>query len=327
MNAVKLELAETSRSARRLLGSLSSLSGIEAQVNFSDSISIYLTHWASGEAVADAVADVLGNKLRRTRHANVLLDHVKAQLRLPLPVRRFLTVVEVSEEGPEVPADERPYASLAIADGRRFSVSAEDVARLGSGGWLNDTLIMGGLLHLIQQAPASAEIHCFDSSFYDHIARAVTDDDAYQDTHRHARRVDVFTKKVLLVPYCNALHWALIAVFDAANMLQDGGGGGSTTIVAYDSLQHDGHERELAQIKAWLQHEAAAKNKALARSASIVCCSARGPLQPNMDDCGLYLLHFANCIIEKLEDAVDVAVSGRQTAVGLIIDAIAHFCC
>ncbi|KAF9649915.1 cysteine proteinase, partial [Thelephora ganbajun] len=197
------------------------------------------------------------------------------------------------------------------------NITRGDLERLQPGKYLNDTLIEFGLKLWLNDLrdcdPELADqIHLFSSFFYKKLA--IKDKRAgYESVRKWTSRVDVFSKRYLVVPINEHLHWYLAIIYQpeyTTNQSQNGGrrtnsdgrnhqagrAGNHTYIFVFDSLngKHPGAMKNLVQ---YLRFEATDK-KGIDNPSSPEAMAAHVPTQDNYCDCGLYLLHFAKVFME-----------------------------
>ncbi|TDL13318.1 cysteine proteinase, partial [Rickenella mellea] len=206
-----------------------------------------------------------------------------------------------------------------------------DLVRLQPGVFLNDELIEAGLRFLTNdllnvQPWAAGDIFVFSSFFYSKL-KGNNAGEPHKNLHRWTKRVNIFEKKYVLVPINEDLHWYLLVVINPGHMLggsvqtstMKGKGVGldappngngstscpatSTLILSMDSLGRR-RPKVTKMIESFLQSEATF------REFSDCPSNAKGvhipvPMQPNLCDCGLYLLQNAKTFINNRETIVD----------------------
>ncbi|KAJ8662962.1 hypothetical protein O0I10_001138, partial [Lichtheimia ornata] len=185
-----------------------------------------------------------------------------------------------------------------------------DYNRLEKDDFLNDTLIEFYLRWLLDQSGTRAdEIYIFSSFFYERLSNSRRGD-PYEDVKRWTRKVDVFSKKFLLVPVNENLHWYfMIIVNPQACTEQDSEH--VTRIFILDSMGGR-HMRAAKTLNAWLKCEAKHRlnlNDKDVKSARIV--HAEVPRQKNAYDCGVYLLHSAEVCINNTEIFEDILLKEK----------------
>jgi hypothetical protein len=99
-----------------------------------------------------------------------------------------------------------------------------DLNRLRPHEFLNDTLIEFGLKlwlsDLKKQKPDLAEqIHVFSSFFYKKLNNKKSLDEGYQSVKKWTSRVNIFSKKYIIVPINENLHWYLAIIYEPEHTL------------------------------------------------------------------------------------------------------------
>ncbi|KAF9363025.1 hypothetical protein BGX34_005033 [Mortierella sp. NVP85] len=105
------------------------------------------------------------------------------------------------------------------AKSKSIAVRAEDVPRLDDGEYLNDTLIEFGLKYALANAEAKnpslvGQIHIFNTFFYQRLvakpAKGVSN--SYDAIKSWTAKVDIFSKKYIIVPINENMHWYLVII-------------------------------------------------------------------------------------------------------------------
>ncbi|KAI1794794.1 hypothetical protein LXA43DRAFT_939951 [Ganoderma leucocontextum] len=104
------------------------------------------------------------------------------------------------------------------------NITRGDVKRLDDGQYLNDTLIEFGLKlwldDLRKSDPETAEqVHVFNSFFYKKLSGKKEFAEAYPSVRKWSSKVDIFSKKYIIVPINENFHWYLAIIENPANML------------------------------------------------------------------------------------------------------------
>ncbi|KAG9315733.1 hypothetical protein JVU11DRAFT_3380 [Chiua virens] len=105
-----------------------------------------------------------------------------------------------------------------------LSVMQSDLRRLQPEEYLNDTLIEFGLKlwlnDLRQKDPSFADqIHVFSSFFYKKLNRK-NPEEGYKSVRKWTAKVDLFTKKYVIVPINENLHWYLAIICEPGHTLE-----------------------------------------------------------------------------------------------------------
>ncbi|KIJ17824.1 hypothetical protein PAXINDRAFT_98018 [Paxillus involutus ATCC 200175] len=105
-----------------------------------------------------------------------------------------------------------------------LSIMRSDLRRLGPEEYLNDTLIEFGLKlwlnDLREKDPALADqIHVFSSFFYKKLNKK-NPEEGYQSVRKWTSKVDLFSKKYVIVPINENIHWYLAIIYEPRHTLE-----------------------------------------------------------------------------------------------------------
>ncbi|KAF9241144.1 hypothetical protein BU15DRAFT_73620 [Melanogaster broomeanus] len=106
-----------------------------------------------------------------------------------------------------------------------LSIMRTDLRRLGPEEYLNDTLIEFGLKlwlnDLREKDPALADqIHVFSSFFYKKLNNKKNPEDGYQSVRKWTSKVNLFSKKYVIVPIHENVHWYLALIYEPGYTLE-----------------------------------------------------------------------------------------------------------
>ncbi|KAF9986982.1 hypothetical protein BGZ65_005489 [Modicella reniformis] len=110
-------------------------------------------------------------------------------------------------------------AEETSAKSKSIAVRADDVSRLDDGEFLNDTLIEFGLRYALLNAETknpslAGQVHIFNTFFYQRLvakpAKGVSN--PYEAIKNWTAKVDIFSKKYVIVPINENLHWYLAII-------------------------------------------------------------------------------------------------------------------
>ncbi|KXS12634.1 hypothetical protein M427DRAFT_157211, partial [Gonapodya prolifera JEL478] len=125
---------------------------------------------------------------------------------------------------PTVPKE--PTKEILIFE--KVVIHSDDLLRLQPGEFLNDSIIEFYLKWLIQNVPNNSglnikeDVYVFNSFFYQHMTSG-------QNTDKHAMhkrvakwtsKVDIFSKKILVVPINEYLHWYCVVIINPGKILE-----------------------------------------------------------------------------------------------------------
>ncbi len=196
-------------------------------------------------------------------------------------------------------------------------INGMDVRTLLPEQWLNDSIVnfwirLIGIPHT--SSCLSSRVHVFSS----HFLSGVLLNGYSSDLRRWLRKINIFSKKLLLFPFCGSGHWSLTAVFNPSMIKQTSRRWGDasysnevTCMVHFDSLGtntiHNGSDIAWAirtvLNEEWDRHYNTTLDKT-SRPFSHRCLpllSPKVPQQSNSFDCGVYTCRFAFNAIQLLK--------------------------
>ncbi|KAM6962467.1 sentrin-specific protease 5-like [Aplochiton taeniatus] len=195
---------------------------------------------------------------------------------------------ELKDRHLDIPGEVCRYrAGLASAPVAGFKVShnkhtltLEDLSTLEEQNWLNDQVInMYG--ELIMEATQN-KVHFFNSFFHRQLVAK-----GYEGVKRWTKKVDLFSKSLLLVPIHLEIHWSLITVDMATK-----------TINYYDS-QGIVFKHTIDNIMKYILSEAKEKEKTSYQKGWRMVINKGIPQQKNDSDCGVFVLEYCRCLSVK----------------------------
>ncbi|XP_027025764.1 sentrin-specific protease 5 [Tachysurus fulvidraco] len=178
-------------------------------------------------------------------------------------------------------------AGLACASMHFFKVTynkhilaLEDLSTLEDQNWVNDQVInMYG--ELIVDS-TNHKVHFFNSFFYKQLVAK-----GYEGVKRWTKKVDVFSKRLLLIPLHLEIHWSLITV-DVSKQ----------SINFYDS-QGILFKFAVENILKYILAEAKEKKHAALQKGWKMTVNKGIPQQKNDNDCGVFVLEYCKCLAFK----------------------------
>lgn len=214
-------------------------------------------------------------------------------------------------------------------DGRTQTISASDFERLEEGEFLNDTVVNFFLKYcherLLKMLPEIGKTtHIFNTYFFERLSRdgVANFDEAYNQLKKWTSKVDLFSKQYIVIPVHQALHWYVIIIYNAPMLLHnEAGNGGSVDdeidvdapegavgrprMFVFDSLKRGNtsmYGDSFRLIRLFIQHEAKAKfGKDLDVAHSLRTRLAHCPQQRNYCDCGVFLIHYVQKLLQQPE--------------------------
>lgn len=220
---------------------------------------------------------------------------------------------------------EGPMASIRFLfnypdaeDAQSICLTSAERDRLKPGVFLNDTLIDFDIMRTLSRLESHclSRIHTFNCFFYKRLT-------SKRGVDRFTRNLDIFSKDLVFVPINEALHWYLGVIVNPAHALlgsqpQDVESGPEicvsddedasvrqlSYVVMLDSL---GHPRSAAieSLKRFMIEEAATKHGVQLDKALLRGRNLKVPRQPNLTDCGLFLLES----VERALRDIDVTLT------------------
>ncbi|KAG6841694.1 hypothetical protein C0991_007964 [Blastosporella zonata] len=102
-------------------------------------------------------------------------------------------------------------------------IKNSDYRRLAPGEYLNDTLIEFGLklwLRRLQESnpELASQIHVFSSFFYKKLNNKNADE-GYESVRKWTSKIDIFSKKYIIIPINENLHWYLVIIYQPEHIL------------------------------------------------------------------------------------------------------------
>ncbi|XP_010773087.1 uncharacterized protein [Notothenia coriiceps] len=159
----------------------------------------------------------------------------------------------------------------------KHTLGLEDLSTLEEQNWLNDQIInMYG--ELIMEA-TQHKVHFFNSFFHKQLVAK-----GYEGVKRWTKKVDLFSKWLLLFPIHLEIHWSLITVTMATK-----------TISYYDS-QGIVFRHTTDNIMKYLQSEAREKQQTAFQKGWKITIIKGIPQQRNDSDCGVFVLEYCRCL-------------------------------
>uniref|UniRef100_A0A3Q1BBA4 Ubiquitin-like protease family profile domain-containing protein n=2 Tax=Amphiprion TaxID=80969 RepID=A0A3Q1BBA4_AMPOC len=162
----------------------------------------------------------------------------------------------------------------------KHTLSLEDLGTLEEQNWLNDQIInMYG--ELIMEA-TEHKVHFFNSFFHKQLVAK-----GYDGVKRWTKKVDLFSKWLLLIPIHLEIHWSLVTVTMATK-----------TISYYDS-QGIHNSVCYQNIMKYLQSEAREKKQTAFQKGWKITIIKGIPQQKNDSDCGVFVLEYCRRLSVK----------------------------
>ncbi|XP_037105982.1 sentrin-specific protease 5-like [Syngnathus acus] len=162
----------------------------------------------------------------------------------------------------------------------KHTLSLEDLGTLEDQNWINDQII-NTYGDLIMEA-AQHNVHFFNSFFHKQL-----DAKGYEGVKRWTKKVDLFSKWLLLIPIHLEIHWSLVSVTMA------------TKTINYFDSQGIVFRHTADNIMKYLQSEAQEKKKTEFLKGWKIAIIKGIPQQKNDSDCGVFVLEYCRCLSLK----------------------------
>lgn len=215
------------------------------------------------------------------------------------------------EENPALVCRYPPGGTDSVA------ITTNEVRRLQPGMYLNDSLLDLGLrLALAESSVPSVRVHVFSTFFYTRLASGTVQQCS----------VDIFARDLLLVPVNEHSHWYLIAVWNPSAVLRPGAGDddpkssprgkrapldAETTcaVIILDSLGSRHRPAAIERVRRFVASEASGRTET---PQPVSALYARVPQQPNLADCGCFVIENARRLVAADGPAAIAAMLARQ---------------
>ncbi|XP_036410401.1 uncharacterized protein LOC118795781 [Megalops cyprinoides] len=203
-----------------------------------------------------------------------VLKHLNKRLNTDLKDRKSFIYTEVTKYQAGLASTPMHYFKVAY---NKHTLTLEDLSTLDNQNWLNDQVInMYG--ELIMEA-ANHKVHFFNSFFHRQLVTK-----GYEGVKRWTKKVDLFSKRLLLIPVHLEVHWSLISV-DIS----------SKTIRFYDS-QGMVFKHAMENVFKYMTTEAKEKKCTAFQKGWKTTVNKRIPQQKNDNDCGVFVLEYCKCL-------------------------------
>ncbi|KAM7404737.1 hypothetical protein PAMP_012057 [Pampus punctatissimus] len=226
--------------------------------------------------------------------------HVEVHVRVPLEKEVPLTLVieeqKPLKEKPEFPElTEEMEAEVnrvlrggspheVLSEGFGLSLTRKDLQTLSSLNWLNDEVINFYMNLLVERSkdPNLPTVNTFNTFFYPKLRSS-----GYSAVRRWTKKMDIFSKDILLVPVHLGVHWCLSVVDfrKKAVMYFDsmGGNNDEACTILFEYLQQESKDKKGKELdtSGWSLHSK--KRNEI-------------PQQMNGSDCGMFTCKYADYI-------------------------------
>ncbi|KAM8862965.1 sentrin-specific protease 1 isoform 1-T1 [Spinachia spinachia] len=234
---------------------------------------------------------------QRLSDESQLSPDVEVDVRVPLEKEVPLTLVieeqKPLEEKPEFPElTEEMEAEVnrvlrganhdVLSEGFGLSLTRKDLQTLSNLNWLNDEVINFYMNLLVERSkdPSLPSVNTFNTFFYPKLRSS-----GYSAVRRWTKKMDIFSKDILLVPVHLGVHWCLLVVdfrkraviyFDSM-----GGNNDEACRILFEYLQQESKDKKgkVMDTRGWSLHSK--KRNQI-------------PQQMNGSDCGMFTCKYAD---------------------------------
>ncbi|XP_027144158.1 sentrin-specific protease 1 isoform X1 [Larimichthys crocea] len=222
--------------------------------------------------------------------------HVRVPLEKEVPLTLVIEEPKPLEEKPEFPElTEEMEAEVTrvlrmgsshdtLSEGFGLSLTGKDLQTLNNLNWLNDEVINFYMNLLVERSkdPSLPSVNTFNTFFYPKLRSS-----GYSAVRRWTKKMDIFSKDILLVPVHLGVHWCLSVVdfrkkailyFDSM-----GGNNDEACRILFDYLQQESKDKKGKELdtSGWTLHSK--KRNEI-------------PQQMNGSDCGMFTCKYADYI-------------------------------
>ncbi|KAM9342902.1 sentrin-specific protease 1 [Pholidichthys leucotaenia] len=237
---------------------------------------------------------------QRVSEAEQRTPDVEVRVRVPLekevPLTLLIEEQKTLEEKPEFPElTEGMEAEVnrvlrgsnpheVLSEGFGLSLTRKDLQTLSNLNWLNDEVINFYMNLLVERSkdPSLPSVNTFNTFFFSKLRR-----NGYSAVRRWTKKMDIFSKDILLVPVHLGVHWCL-SVVDFRRK----------TIMYFDSMGGN-NDAVCELLLEYLQQESKdKKGEELDTSGWILHSKKQNeiPQQMNGSDCGMFTCKYADYI-------------------------------
>ncbi|KAF1390483.1 hypothetical protein PFLUV_G00058540 [Perca fluviatilis] len=241
-------------------------------------------------------AQLLRQRLSEEGHRSPDVEvHVRVPLEKEVPLTLVIEEPKPLEEKPEFPElTEEMEAEVnrglrrgnheVLSEGFGLSLTRKDLQTLSNLNWLNDEVINFYMNLLVERSkdPSLPSVNTFNTFFYPKLRSS-----GYSAVRRWTKKMDIFSKDILLVPVHLGVHWCLSVVDfrKKAIMYFDsmGGNNDEACTILFDYLQQESKDKKGKELdtSGWTLHSK--KRNEI-------------PQQMNGSDCGMFTCKYADYI-------------------------------
>ncbi|XP_060940322.1 sentrin-specific protease 5-like [Limanda limanda] len=203
-----------------------------------------------------------------------VLRHLKRKFNTNFSDRKNVVFSEVTKYRSAIV--QKPIPSFQVVY-KKHTLTLDDLSTLADQNWLNDQ-VMNMYGELIVES-ANHKVHFLNSFFHRQLMTK-----GYDGVKRWTKQVDLFSKRLLLVPIHLEVHWCLVT----ADFVKK-------KICLYDS-QGLALQKVARNILKYLMAEAKEKQLTAFENGWSVSFDENVPQQTNENDCGVFVLEYSRCL-------------------------------
>lgn len=211
-----------------------------------------------------------------------------------------------------------PVLKYKFDDKTSLTICNSDFRCLYNNNWINDTIIDFFLKYRLERSDNinKSEIELFSSFFYTKLvqpckSKEPDDEERFYENVRtwFKNKNDIFSKKHLVIPINQDLHWYCAIVNNLPQLLayhqnNEEGPEPKATIYVLDSLRQS--QKPTNPLKLFLVSYAREKYGFKLTSRSIVRKTCHVPKQTNFNDCGIHVIYNATKLFDAYEKFLPV---------------------
>ncbi|XP_071710118.1 probable ubiquitin-like-specific protease 2B isoform X2 [Rutidosis leptorrhynchoides] len=218
-----------------------------------------------------------------------------------------------------LPDFDRPFEEVVYpkGDADAVSLSKRDFDLLQPDTFVNDTIIDFYIKHLKNKIEPEERhrFHFFNSFFFRKLADPDKDQldasqgrAAYQRVKKWTRKVNLFERDFVFIPVNYNYHWSLIVICHLSEVVAYKDVDSNESMKVPCVLHMDSFRGSHTGLKGvvqsylreeWIERQKDASEDIISRFSNLKFISLELPQQPNLYDCGLFLLHYVELFLEQ----------------------------
>lgn len=201
----------------------------------------------------------------------------------------------------------KPSLVYKFQDNSSYKIRNLDYQCLYRGQWINDTLIDFFLKFFAEDSIkrgflTKEDLHIFTTFFFTKLKSTIS---YYQNIERWVSKIDFSSKKYIIVPINESLHWYCSIIVGFDKILSNKDKDSKCTIYVFDSLRQD-HKSILKPLRTFLLNYAKDKFDLDIDPKRIQLRPSAVPKQPNFNDCGIHVMYNVSRFFENPQGCLDI---------------------